>query len=193
MTVYVVGVDLSTKRSDAALIPLHGRGVVTVATEHVPPTSDGDAARVRLAHLAARRCLATLRNAARPGWVALVAVEQPAAGGTPAILASLAPVYGAVCAAANGDELVVGLRPNEWRGALGLRSAAPRDVGADASSPRQRQAARKDWLKQQSVTTATRLLAAEGHTVPLDTHDAAEALLVAFAARITHASDWEAA
>lgn len=186
MNSYVVGIDLSTKRLDAALIPLSGRGTVAVATQHVAATTDGDAARLREVHAAAHTILGKLRRVAeRDGRVVLVAVEQPAAGGNAAILSQLAPVYGAVCAATSSDELVVGIRVSAWRGALGLRTRPPVDVTADLSKSAAANA-RKAWLKQQSVASAMRLLADEGHAVPIDTHDAAEAILIAAAARIVH-------
>lgn len=189
MNQYVIGVDLSTKRLDAALIPASGRGCFAVASQHVAATADGDAARLREVHVAARTILATLRRVAdRDGRVAIVAVEQPAAGGNPAVLAQLGPVYGAVCAAVGADELVVGMRVSAWRSALGLRSRPPVDVteglGKSAAAN-----ARKAWLKQQSVAAAMRLIAEEGHAVPIDTHDAAEAVLIAAAARSVYAAE----
>lgn len=189
MKQYVIGVDLSTKRIDAALLPLSGNGTVSVCTSIVAATTLGDAARIREVHSAALDAFSKLRAVAeRDGRVALVAVEQPAAGGQPAILAQLAPVYGAVVAAVARGEHVVGVRVSEWRHVLGLRARPPADVTAGLTA-RVAQSARKQWLKQQSVAEASRLLAESGHAVPLDTHDAAEALLVAYAARLIYAAE----
>jgi len=130
MTSLIVGIDLSSKQIDAAIIPTDPTITQSVAYQTIPVTT------LRDVRDAVRRICAHPR-------IVSVVVERPVGRYG---LHTLLPVFGAVVASVPTQLTVEDYRPNVWRSILGANKATTKLGG------QQRVA---DWLNTNNLAVST--------------------------------------
>lgn len=169
--VLCAGVDLGARRLSIAVIALdpdNDRLVTPIIRNGIIDEDEDQAVELQNLGRLARQLLRGLD-------VAMTCVERPAGHG----ISTMSAAFGAVCASVPSSSTCVSLYPSQIRSTLGLPQSG-KHIVAEGSSRAAWTKAHKAALRQEARSWIVR----QGHAAPLLTHDDADAIHAARAARI---------